>query len=104
MARRCSPLPHSFMPQLGRCATGGTPVSPRWPLDAAIVGWVGGGGAGRPGANGAGVALGCCEGAAAAGARVAGLIAVLVSHLFLGSREFSLVATKVVKLFLRFQL
>lgn len=46
MARRCSPVPHSFVLQLGRCATGGTPVSPRWPLDAATVGWEGGAPAG----------------------------------------------------------
>lgn len=66
------------------------------------------GGSGSPPAparaNGTGAALGRCEGAPAAGARVAGLVSVLVSHFFLGSREFSLIATKVAKLFLHFQL
>lgn len=102
-ARRCSPLPHSFMPQLGQCATGGTLVSPRSAARRGRLG-VGAGVAARPGANGTGVALGCCEGVAAAGARVVGLISVTVSHLFLESREFSLIATKVAKLFLHFQL
>lgn len=50
----------------------------------------------RPGANGTEVALGCGEGAAAVVARVEGL----VSYFSLGSRELSLIATKMAKLFI----
>lgn len=54
----------------------------------------------RPGTNSTGVALGCGEGAAAVSVRVKGL----VSYFSLGSSELSLIATKVVKRFVHFQL